>query len=39
MTMDFFSIFTRFIAWENVGNVLGAGKEDQAKMLGASIKG
>lgn len=38
MTMDFFSIFTRFLAWENVGNVLGAGKEDEARKLGESIR-
>lgn len=37
MTMDFFSIFTRFLAWENLGNVLGAGKETEARQLGASI--
>jgi hypothetical protein len=37
MTLDFFSIFTRFLVWENVGNVLGAGKEEEAKKLGASI--
>ena len=38
MTMDFFSIFTRFLAWGNVGNVLGAGKEEEAKSLGAGIR-
>ena len=38
MTEDFFSIFSRFLAWENVGNVLGAGKEEVARDLGASIK-
>jgi multimeric flavodoxin WrbA len=37
MTEDFFSIFIRFLGWENVGNVFGAGKEEQAKALGASI--
>ena len=37
MTEDFFSIFTRFLGWENLGNVLGAGKELQAQALGASI--
>ena len=37
MTLDFFSIFTRFLVWENVGNVLGAGKEEEAKKFGASI--
>ena len=37
MTEDFFSIFTRFLGWENVGNVFGAGKEEQARALSASI--
>ncbi|MBR5111702.1 MAG: flavodoxin family protein [Clostridia bacterium] len=37
MAMDFFSIFTRFLAWENIGNVPGAGKEEEAKALGASV--
>ena len=38
MTKDFFSIFTRFLAWENIGNVLGAGKEEEARALGARIR-
>ena len=38
MTMDFFSIFSRFLGWENVGNVLGAGREDEAQALGARIR-
>jgi multimeric flavodoxin WrbA len=38
MTEDFFSIFTRFLGWKNLGNVLGAGKEAEARMLGESIK-
>lgn len=37
MTEDFFSIFTRFLSWQNLGNVLGAGKEAEARALGASI--
>lgn len=37
MTESFFSIFTRFLGWKNLGNVFGAGKEVQARMLGASI--
>ena len=37
MTEDFFSIFTRFLGWKNLGNVLGAGKESEARSLGASI--
>lgn len=38
MTEDFFSIFTRFLNWKNLGNVLGVGKEAEARTLGASIK-
>ena len=38
MTEEFFSIFTRFLSWKNLGNVLGAGKEAQARTLGASIR-
>jgi hypothetical protein len=37
MTEDFFSIFTRFLSWKNLGNVLGAGKEAEARSLGASL--
>ena len=37
MTEEFFSIFSVYLGWENVGNILGAGKEEQAKALGASI--
>lgn len=37
MTMDFFSIFSRFLDWENVGNILGAAKEAEARELGARI--
>ena len=39
MTEDFFSIFSRFLGWENIGNVLGAGKEAQARELGKSLGG
>lgn len=38
MTEDFFSIFTRFLGWKNLGNVLGASKEAEAQVLGASIR-
>ena len=37
MTMDFFSIFSHYLAWDNIGNVLGSGKEAEARALGASI--
>lgn len=38
MTEDFFSIFTRFLGWKNLGSILGAGKEAEARSLGASIR-
>ena len=38
MTENFFSIFTRFLGWKNLGNIFGAGKEAKARMLGASIQ-
>lgn len=37
MTEEFFSIFSMYLGWENIGNILGAGKEAQAEALGASI--
>ena len=37
MTEDFFSIFSRFLGWKSLGSVLGAGKEAEARSLGASI--
>ena len=38
MTEEFFSIFTRYLGWKNLGNVFGAGKEEQAKALGTGIR-
>ena len=35
--LDFYSIFTDMLKWKNWGTVLGAGKEDEARQLGASI--
>ena len=37
MTEDFFAIFSHYLGWKNPGNILGAGKELQAQMLGKSI--
>ena len=37
MTEEFFAIFSRYLGWKNPGNILGAGKELQAQMLGKSI--
>ena len=36
--LDFYGIFTNMLKWKNWGTVLGAGKENEAKALGASIK-
>ena len=35
--LDFYGIFTNMMGWKNWGTVLGAGKEDEARKLGASI--
>ena len=35
--LDFYHIFTDIMKWKNWGAVLGAGKEDEALKLGASI--
>ena len=37
MTMGFISIFTRFLAWKNIGNVPGDVKEEEAQALSTSI--
>ena len=38
MALDFYSILEKYLDWENLGTVLGAGKEDEAKAIGASIR-
>ena len=35
---NYYSIFPRVLGWEDLGRILGAGKEDQAKALGAAIR-
>lgn len=35
--LDFYGIFTNIFGWKNWGTVLGAGKEDEARAVGASI--
>ena len=37
MTEELFAIFSNYLGWKNLGNILGAGKELQAQMLGKSI--
>lgn len=36
--LDFYHIFTEMLGWKDWGTVLGAGKEEEARALGASIK-
>ena len=38
MALDFYSILPKYLDWENLGTVLGAGKEEEARELGASIR-
>ena len=35
--LDFYHIFTEMFGWKNWGTVLGAGKEGEARRVGASI--
>lgn len=35
--LDFYGIFTNMIGWKDWGKVLGAGKEDEARRVGAAI--
>ena len=37
MTEELFAIFSNYLGWKNLGNILGAGKELEAQMLGKSI--
>ena len=38
MALDFYHIFTEIMGWPDLGIVLRAGKEEEARALGASIK-
>ncbi len=38
MALDFYGIGSRHLGWEDLGVVLGAGKEAEAKALGAGIR-
>ena len=38
MALDFYGIFTNMMGWKDWGRVLGAGKEDEARKVGSSIK-
>lgn len=37
MALDFYGILSKYLGWEDLGAVLGAGKEAEAKAIGASI--
>ena len=36
--LDFYGIFTNIMGWKNWGTILGGGKEDEARELGAAIR-
>ena len=38
MALDFYGILGKYLGWEDLGHILGAGKEDEARELGASIQ-
>lgn len=37
MALDFYGILAKYLGWEDLGTVLGAGKEDEARAIGAGI--
>ena len=38
MIKDQYSVYSRFMGWEDLGQILGAGKEEEAREHGASIQ-
>ena len=38
MALDQYGIYTKYMGWEDLGHILGAGKEAEAKELGASVR-
>ena len=38
MALDFYSILSKYLGWEDLGTVLGAGKENEARNIGESIR-
>ena len=38
MALDFYGILTKYLGWTDLGTILGAGKEAEAKKLGMGIK-
>ena len=37
MALDFYRILSKYIGWEDLGTVLGSGKEEEARFIGANI--
>ena len=38
LSQGFYGIFMQYLGWENLGEILGAGKEEEAKALGLSMQ-
>ena len=38
MALDFYGILSKYLGWEDLGTVLGAGKEAEAKAIGERIR-
>ena len=38
MALDQYGIYSKYMGWEDLGHILGAGKENEAKDLGRSIQ-
>lgn len=38
MTLDQYGIYSKYMGWEDLGHILGIGKETEARALGASIQ-
>ena len=38
MTLDQYGIYSKYMGWEDLGHILGSGKETEARALGASIQ-
>ena len=38
MALDQYHVYTKYLGWNDLGTVLGRGKEDEARKLGKLIK-
>ena len=36
--LDQYGVYSKYMGWEDLGHVLGIGKENEERRLGASIK-